>query len=97
MKKTSLKILRLAFSSNLDWGSYTLSVAKTASKKIRALIYSMKFLSFDVALYLYCSIIQSCMECCYHVWSKFPNCYLDMLNTLETRGVTPMGLEPRTT
>ena len=34
-----------------DWGSHIISTAKTASKKIAALIRSMKFLSPEVALY----------------------------------------------
>ena len=38
--------------SKLDWESYIMSIAKTASKKIRALIFSMKFLSPNVILYL---------------------------------------------
>ena len=50
--KTSFKMLGLTFSSKLDWGSYIVSTAKTASKKIAALIRSMKFLSPEVALYL---------------------------------------------
>ena len=50
--KTSFKMLGLTFSSKLDWGSYIVSIAKTASKKIGALIRSMKFLSPEVALYL---------------------------------------------
>ena len=50
--KTSFKMLGLTFSSKLDWGSYIVSLAKTASKKIGALIRSMKFLSPEVALYL---------------------------------------------
>ena len=37
-------MLVLTFSSKLDWGSYIISIAKTASKKIGALICSMKFL-----------------------------------------------------
>ena len=37
-------MLGLIFSSKLDWGSYIISIAKTASKKIEALILSMKFL-----------------------------------------------------
>ena len=61
-EKTSLKMLGLSFSSNLDWGSYIASIAKTASKKIGALIRSMKFLSPEVALYLYKSTIRLCME-----------------------------------
>ena len=44
-KKSSFKMLGLTFSSKLDWGSYIISIAKTASKKIGALIRSMKFLS----------------------------------------------------
>ena len=50
-KKLSFKMLGLSFSSKLDWGSYVISVTKTASKKIRALICSVKFLSPEVALY----------------------------------------------
>ena len=51
-EKSSLKMLGLTFSSKLDWCSYIISIAKTASKKIGALIRSMKFLSPEVALYL---------------------------------------------
>ena len=45
-------MLGLTFSSKLDWGSYIVSIAKTASKKIGALIHSIKFVSPEVALYL---------------------------------------------
>ena len=79
-EKTCFKILGLTFSSKLDWGSYIVSIAKTASKKIGALICSMKFLSPEVALYLYKSTIQPCMEYCYHVWAGAPSCYLEMLD-----------------
>ena len=51
-EKSSFKILGLTFSSKFDWGSYIMSIAKTVSKKIVALIRSMKFLSPVVALYL---------------------------------------------
>ena len=61
-EKSSFNMLELTFSSKLDWGSYILSIAKTASKKIGALIGSMKFLSPEVSPYLYKSTIQSCME-----------------------------------
>ena len=66
-EKTSFKMLGLTFSSKLDWGSYIVSNAKTASKKIGALIRSMKFLSPEVTLYLYKSSIRPCMEYCCHV------------------------------
>ena len=36
-----------------DWGSYIISIAKTASMKSGALICSMKSLPPEVALYLY--------------------------------------------
>ena len=49
-------------SSKLDWVSYIISAAKTSSKKIGALIRSMKLLSRKVALYLYKSTIRPCME-----------------------------------
>ena len=50
-EKSSFKMLGLTFSSKLNWGSYIISFAKTAFKKIGALIHSMKFLSPEVAPY----------------------------------------------
>ena len=61
-EKSFFKMLGLTFSSKLDWGSYIIVIAKTASKTIRALIRSMKFLSPEVTLYLYKSTICPCME-----------------------------------
>ena len=60
--ESSFKMLGLTFSSKLDWSLYIIAIPKTVSIKIRALICSMKFLSLEVALYLYKSTIQSCME-----------------------------------
>ena len=71
-EKSSFKMLGLTFSSKLDWGSYIISIAKTASKKIEALIHSMKFLSPEVALYLYESAICTCA----------PSCYLELLKQI---------------
>ena len=68
-EKSSFKMLGLTFSSKLDWGSYIISIAKTASKKIGALICSIKCLFPEVALYLYKSTICPCMEYCCHVWT----------------------------
>ena len=84
-EKSSFKMLGLTFSSKLDWGSYIISIAKTASKKIGALIRSMKFLSPEVALYLCTSTICPCMEYCCHVWACAPSCYLDLLDKLQKR------------
>ena len=52
LEEKSFKMFWLTFSSKLDWGSYIISIAKTASKKIGILIRSMKFVSPEVALYL---------------------------------------------
>ena len=51
-EKSSFMMLELTFFSKLDWGSYIVSIAKTTSKKIGALIHSMKFLSPEVVQYL---------------------------------------------
>ena len=45
----------------------------------------MKFLSSEVALYLYKSTIRPCMEYCCHVWAGAPSCYLDLLDKLQKR------------
>ena len=66
-EKPSFKMLGLTFSSKLDWCSYIISVAKTVSKKIGALIHSMKFLSPEVALCLYQPTKRPCIEYCSHV------------------------------
>ena len=48
-EKSYFKMLGLIFSSKLDWDSHSISIAKTASKKIGTLIRSLKFLSPEVA------------------------------------------------
>ena len=82
-ENSSFKMLGLSFSSKLDWGSYIISIAKTASKKIGAFIRSMKFLSPEVALYLYKSAMHPCVEYCCHVWAGAPSCYLEFLDKLQ--------------
>ena len=82
-EKTSFKMLGLTFSSKLYCGSYIVSIAKTASKKIGALIRSMKFISPEVALYLYKSTIRPCMEYCCHVRAGAPSYYLELLDKLQ--------------
>ena len=90
-EKTSFKMLGSTFSSKLDWGSYIVSIAKTASKKIGALIRSMKFLSPEIALYLYKSTIQSCMEYCCRVWSGAPSCYFELPVKLQKQICRTVG------
>ena len=49
-KSTFIKLLGLTLSSKFDWGFYIICIAKTASKKIGALVRSMKCFSVGVAL-----------------------------------------------
>ena len=43
----------------------------------------MKFLSPEVALYLYKSTILPCMEYCCHVCTGDPPCYFKLLDKLQ--------------
>ena len=72
-------MLGLTFSSKLDWSSYIISIVKTT------LIYSMKFLSLEVALYLYKFTIRPCMGYCCQVWAGTPSWLLELLNKLQKR------------
>ena len=83
-EKSSFKMLELTFSFNQDQGSNIISTAKTASKKNRALICSMKFSSSEVALYHYKSTTQPCMDYCCHVWAGAPNCGVSLISLLGT-------------
>ena len=84
-------MLGLTFCSESDWGSYIISIAKTASKKIGALICYMKFFSPEVALHLYKSTIRPCMEHWCQVWVNTPSCYLELLDKLEKRICKTVG------
>ena len=77
----------LTFSSKLDQGFYIISIAKTAFKKIGALIRPLNVF----ALYLYKSVIRQCMEYCCHVWDGAPSCYLELLDRLQKRIYMTVG------
>ena len=83
--KMNGSVLSKNYLFKLDGGSSIISIAKTASKKIGALIRFMKFLSPEVALYLYKSTIRSCMEYCHHIWTGAPSFYLELLDKLQKR------------
>ena len=58
-EESSFKMLELSFYSKLNWSSYTVSIAKTASKKIGALISYVKFLfpeSLFISINLQCGL-----------------------------------------
>ena len=67
-------------------------MALAAPEKIGALIRSMKFLSPEVALYLYKSAIEHCMEYCCHVWAGAPKFYLELVDRLQKWICRTVGL-----
>ena len=83
-------MLGLTFSSKLDWGSCIISIAKSASKKIEALIPSMKFLFPEVALSFY-KFTMWLWYCC-HVWGGAPSCFLELLDKLQKQICRTVGL-----
>ena len=85
------QVLGLTFSSKLDWGSYIIPFAKSASIKIGALIFSVKFLSPEVAVYLYKSTIHLCMEYWCHIWAGTRSCYLELLDKLQKQICRTVG------
>ena len=85
--KENISFKVMPFSTKLGWGSYRISFAKTASKKIGVLIGSVTFLPPEVALYHYESTIRPCMEYYRDVWTVAPGCYLEMLDNPQKTGV----------
>ena len=75
-------MLDLSLSSKLDCSSYIVSNARITWKKIGALIYSVKFLSSEVVLYLCETIIKPGMEYCCRIWTGVPSCFLNILDIL---------------
>ena len=88
-EKSSFKLLGLLLSCKLDWGSYILSNAQAAFKKIEALVCSMNFLSSEVTLYLCEQQVFTCMDYCFMsglvilfvlgiCWISYRNCYVGL-------------------
>ena len=78
-EKSSFKMLLLISSSKLGLGSYIISIAQTASKKIEALTRSMKFFSPEVVLYFYESTMRPTIEYCCYVWTGAPSLLLGIV------------------
>ena len=79
MGREGLRRLRLFSSSKWD-GTLALSLLlKLPPGKIGALIHSMKFLSPEVAFYLYKSTMQSRIEYFCYVCAGIPSCHMAML------------------
>ena len=90
-EKSYFKMLGMPVSSKLDWGSYITSVAKSTSRKIRALIHSMKFLSPEV-LFISINLPYN------HAWNTVvtslagaPSFYLELLDKLQKQICRTLG------
>ena len=90
-EKSTFKMLGLR-SALLNWiGALTLSLLLKLPQKIGALIRSMKFLSSEVALYLYKSTIRPCMEYCCHICAGAPSSYVGLLDKLQKQICRTVG------
>ena len=67
--------------------SCIISIAKTASRKIGALIRSLKFLSLEVDLCFCQCTTRPSMEYCCHA----PSCYLELLDKLQRQICRTLG------
>ena len=68
-------MLGLSLSSKVDcWGSYLVSIAKTAFYKVGALIHSIKFYSSEAARYHFVTLWCLAGAC---------GCYLGVLDKLQ--------------
>ena len=90
-ENSSFKTFGLTFSSKLEWGSYIISFAKSASIKFGALIFYMRSLSPEVSLYLYKSTVHLCMEYWCHIWASTLSCYLELLDKLQKQICRTVG------
>ena len=91
-EKSSFKMLVLP--SKLDWSSSIVCFAKSVSKRIRALIRSMKCRFLEVALYDCRSTMWSCMEYCFYFWAVALSCYLELLDKLPKQICRTVGPSP---
>ena len=73
-------MLGLSFYFKVDWGSYIVSIGKTATKKIGALVQFMKWKVQALEL-LFISLNLPYDP----IWVVAPNWYLDMFDKLEKR------------
>ena len=84
--KSSFKMQELTFSSKLDWDSYIISTAKTASKKIGVLIRFVKFLlcsfinqQYDLVWNAFAMTRLVLLVATWNCWISYKNGYAGLL------------------
>ena len=89
-----------SFFSKFDWGSCIISITKTTSKKIEALIRSLKFLSPEFSLYICKSTTRPFLEYFCRFLMCLSSYYSNILDKVQNRisrtvgPLLPTSLEP---
>ena len=88
-------MLWLTFSYKLDWSSFIISIATSTSKKIRALICSMKFLCISMNLqygYTWNTVLMTRLlhlAATWNCWISYKNRYAGLLAILGLPFLNP--------
>lgn len=75
----------MSLSSNLNFGQYIESLAKTAAKKLGVLSKVRRYFTPKQLLQLYQAQVRSCMEYCCHLWDGSAKYQLAALDSIEKR------------
>ena len=91
---STLNILGLSFTKNLNWKFHISSLAKTASMKLGVLCRLRQFFSPYQLLTLYRGLIRPCMEYASHVWGG--STHTALLNRVESKAFRLINSTPLT-
>jgi len=89
---TTLKLLGVIFSSDLSWRGHLSTVSERATRQLGALRRAKRYLSRRSLVILYKSIVRSTLEYCCPLWVGSPASHLDILNRIQRRGTSILGL-----
>ena len=91
---STLNILGLSFTKNLNWKLHISSLAKSASMKLGVLWRLRQFFSPPQLLSLYRGLIRPCMEYASHVWGG--STHTALLNRVESKAFRLISSPPLT-
>ena len=91
---STLNILGLSFTKNLNWKLHISSLAKSASMKLGVLWRLRQFFSPHQLLTLYRGLIRPCMEYASHIWGG--STHTALLNRVESKAFRLISSPPLT-
>ena len=91
---STLNILGLSFTKNLNWKFHISTLAKSASMKLGVLCRLRQFFSSSQMLTLYRGLIRPCMEYASHVWGG--STHTALLNRVESKAFRLINSPPST-